>query len=261
MMRLVEDGKHPIQMSLFDEHGLAEVEEGDVRYILCHNPLKKQEDNTTRERLLENTEKKLAMIRKNVESGRLKRKEVIAKRLYRWLNHWKVEKFFTIEYDEGRFSFARNKEKIEEYQKLDGCYIIRSNVGRDKLTKEQTLARYKDLKMVEQAFRTMKTTELQVRPVRHWTAQNVKGHVFMCFLAYRIIWELRQRLASLLNRDKETRQCEAGSLAEIWRELSTISLGKLRVKEKTIYQLSQISSDSQKILNLLHLEPIEQIVK
>lgn len=261
MMRLVEDEKHPIQMSLFDEHGLAEVEEGGVRYILCHNPLKKEEDYATRERLLGKTEEKLALIRKNVEAGRLKRKDVIAKRLYRWLNHWKVEKFFKIEYDEGKFSFKRNKEKIEEYQKLDGCYVIRSNVAKEKLSEEQVLARYKDLKMVEQAFRTMKTTELQIRPVRHWTVQNVKGHIFMCFLAYRVIWELRQRLATLLNRDKDTRQCEAGSLTEIWRELSTISIGKLSVKEKSIYQLSHISSESQKILDLLHLEPIEQILK
>jgi transposase len=139
--------------------------------------------------------------------------------------------------------------------------VIRSNVEKERLSKEQLLARYKDLKMVEQAFRTMKTTELQIRPVRHWTVENVKGHVFMCFLAYRIIWELRQRLAPLLSRDPYTHQCESGSLTEIWRELSTISLGKVSFKEKTVYQLSQISPESQKILDLLHLEPIEQILK
>ena len=83
----------------------------------------------------------------------------------------------------------------------------------------------------------------------------------MCFLAYRIIWEVRQRLAPLLTRDQETRQCEAGSLTEIWRELSTISVGMLNVKDKIIYQLSRICPESKKILALLQIDPIEQLVK
>ena len=261
MMQLVEDQKHPIQLSLFDELNLAEVEEAGVRYVLCHNPKKKEEDRATRERLLEKTEEKLFMIQKNVVAGHWKRKDVIVKRLYHWLNRWGMEKFFEVEHDEGWFSYRKDEEKIKQYSKLDGCYVIRSNVEKERLSKEHLLARYKDLKMVEQAFRTMKTTELQVRPVRHWTVENVRGHVFMCFLAYRIIWELRQRLAPLLSRDPYTHQCEAGSLTEIWRELSTISLGKVSFKEKTVYQLSQISPESQKILDLLHLEPIEQILK
>jgi transposase len=261
MMQLVEDINHPIQLSLFDERDLAEVEHGGVRYILCHNPLKRQEDRATRERLLEKTEQKLFMIQKNVAAGNWKSKDVIAKRLYRWGNHWGMEKFFNVEYDEGWFSYRKDEEKIQQYTKLDGCYVIRSNVDKKKLNRKQLLCRYKDLKMVEQAFRTMKTTELQVRPVRHWTPVNVRGHVFMCFLAYRIIWEVRQRLAPLLMRDEETRQCEAGSLTEIWRELSTISVGMLNVKDKIIYQLSRICPESQKILDLLQIESIEQIVK
>lgn len=260
MMKLVEDQKHPVQLSLFDEYDLAEVEEKGVRYILCHNPLKKEEDRATRERLLEKTESKLIMIKRNVDSGNWKKKDVIAKKLYRWIDHWKMEKFFIIDYAEGKFSFTKDEGKVKQYSKLDGCYIIRSNVEKNKLDKKQVRERYKDLKMVEQAFRTMKTTELQVRPIRHWTPENVKGHIFMCFLAYRIIWELRQRLAPILNRDPDTRQCEAGSLDEIFRELSTVSLGVLSFKEKNIYQLSEISSEAQRILSLLEIEPIEQMM-
>ncbi len=94
MMRLIDDIEHPLQLSLFDEKNLAEVMEGGRRYVLCHNPLRKEEDVAVRMRLLEKTEKKLQSLAKNVGDGRLKKKDKIAKRLYRWINHWKMERFF-----------------------------------------------------------------------------------------------------------------------------------------------------------------------
>jgi hypothetical protein len=57
---------------------------------------------------------------------------------------------------------------------------------------------YKDLSRVEREFRSLKTVDLEVRPIRHWTAQRVRAHVFLCMLAYHVEWHLRQALAPLL---------------------------------------------------------------
>jgi transposase len=259
MMALVEDEKHPIQLELFDHKNLVEVEQDGTRYVLCHNTQRVERDSETRQRLLEATAAKLESIRRNVAAGRWKKERVIARRLYRWIHRWGMERFFEVDYGEGRFSYSRREDQIERYARLDGCYVIRSNAEHGKQTTEQLRDRYKDLKYVEQAFRTMKTTDIQTRPIRHFREAQVRGHVFACFLAYRVIWELRQRLEPVLRRDPRTKRCEAGSLAEIWRDLSTVTLAKLSANGKTFLKLSEISPYVQKLLTLCKVPSLEDL--
>jgi transposase len=258
MMKAVETEGHPVQLDLFDHHQLVEVEKDGTRYALCHNPERKEQDRRTRERLLDLTEEKLACIRKNVIAGRIKKKDVIAHRLYRWINRWGMERFFEVAYDEGAFSFSRKVEEIGRYERLDGCYVIRSNAAKMRETTEELRNHYKDLKYVEQTFRTMKTTDIQTRPIRHFNEPQVRGHIFACFLAYRVIWELRNRLSSMLARD-ETKRCEAGSLADVWRELGTVSLARLEAKGKTYTKLSQVDDRVMKILTLCKVPSLDEI--
>jgi hypothetical protein len=56
---------------------------------------------------------------------------------------------------------------------------------------------------MERAFRSMKTIDLEVRPIRHWSADRVRAHVFLCMLAYHVEWHLRQTLAPLLFHDTD----------------------------------------------------------
>jgi transposase len=257
MVKAVETKDHPIQLDLFDHHQLAEVEKDGTRYVLCHNPERKEQDRRTRERFLELTTEKLECIRKNVAAGRIKKRDVIAHRLYRWINRWGMERFFEVAYDEGAFSYLRKEEEIIRYERLDGCYVIRSNARHEGT--EELRTHYKDLKYVEQAFRTMKTTDIQTRPIRHFNEPHVRGHIFACFLAYRVIWELRNRLSPMLARDPETKQCEAGSLADIWRELGTVSLAKLEARGKIYTKLSRIDERIGKILSLCKVPSLDEI--
>jgi transposase len=259
MMKAVETQDHPVQLDLFDHHQLVEVEKDGTRYVLCHNPERKEKDRQTRERLLHLTEEKLECIRRNVAAGRIKKKDVIAHRLYRWSNRWGMERFFEVTYDEGKFAYTRKEEEITRYERLDGCYVIRSNAAQWRETTEELRNHYKDLKYVEQAFRTMKTTDIQTRPIRHFNEPNVRGHIFACFLAYRAIWELRRRLSSILTRDPETNQCEAGSLADIWRELGTVSVAKLEARGKVYTKLSQINDPVKKILTLCEVPSLNEV--
>lgn len=257
MMKAVETKDHPIQLDLFNHHQLVEVEKDGTRYVLCHNPERKEQDSRTRKRLLALTEEKLECIRKNVDAGRIKKKDVIAHRLYRWINHWGMERFFMVSYDEGTFSYSRKEEEIDRYARLDGCYVIRSNAIQE--TTEGLRDHYKDLKYVEQAFRTMKTTDIQTRPIRHFNEPQVRGHIFACFLAYRVIWELRRRLSPMLARDPETKRCEAGSLADIWRELGRVSLARMEARGRIFTKLSRIDERIGKILTLCRIPSLDEI--
>jgi transposase len=251
MMEMVEDASHPVQIDLFDEKNLVEVMEGNIRHILCYNPMRKERDGAVRVRLLEKTEEKLASIEANVGAGRLKNKEKIEKRLWRWINRWGMERFFVVETGEGRFAWRRDEAQIERYSRLDGCYIITTNIEQEGMETAEVVARYKSLQQVEKAFRAMKTTDLFVRPIRHWNADRVKGHVFMCMLAYLVIHESRGRLAEFLKRDPQTRQCEGDSLREIWKELSKVKIGVLKIGAKTVEQLNPLTTFQKQLLKAL----------
>ena len=67
----------------------------------------------------------------------------------------------------------------------------------------ETVQAYKDLARVERAFRSLKTVDLEIRPIRHWTEERVRAHVFLCMLAYHVEWHLRQNLAPLLFHDTD----------------------------------------------------------
>lgn len=251
MMGLVEDENHPIQLGLFDHRNLVEVIEGNRRYILCNNPLREEEDKKVRLRLLDKTEEKLRQIENSVTSGKLKKKDKIAKRLYRWINKWNMERFFSVEYEEGHFKFSRNDDEIERYSVLDGCYVIISNVDQETLNSEEIHGKYKDLKYVENAFRSMKVSDLGVRPVRHWSETRVRGHVFMCMLAYMVVWEVKRRLDPILERDPDTRECEGKSLREIWDSLSAISIGQINIGGIKTKQIGSTNKYQREILKLL----------
>ena len=112
---------------------------------------------------------------------------------------------------------------------------------------------------MEQAFRTLKTTDINVRPIRVWTEQHVRGFIFGCFLAYSATWEIRHRLVTVLNRD-ETGKCEAGSLQEVFRDLDNISVGVMEIAGNIHSELSIISKKNKHLLELLKLPELSSIV-
>jgi len=85
-------------------------------------------------------------------------------------------------------------EKAEE---LDGCYVVKTNVPEENLNTQAAHDRYKDLANVEFAFRTMKTTLEEIRPIFVRKAENTRGHVFVAMLAYMIIKYITDALSEL----------------------------------------------------------------
>jgi hypothetical protein len=88
-------------------------------------------------------------------------------------------------------------------------YVIRTSLLPETLTAEQTVSAYKDLSQVEWAFRSLKTMDLQLRPIHHWKDDRIRSHVFLCMLAYYVEWHLRGALSTLLFDDHEREAAEA----------------------------------------------------
>lgn len=198
---LVEQGA--IQQSLFDERGLVEIHSPDYpneRLVVCRNPLLAEQRARTRQELLEATEKALQKIAQAVrrEKRPLRGKEKIALRVGKVLDRYKVGKHFKIEIRDDAFSYQRDEAKIAEEAALDGLYVLRTNIPKEQLSPEQTVAAYKRLSRVERAFRSLKTVDLKIRPIYHRLGNRVKAHVFLCMLAYYVEWHMRQKLAPLI---------------------------------------------------------------
>ena len=250
----LDDQSHPIQLGIFDREKLVEVECDGVRYVLSFNPEKEEEDRQTRLRLIEKTRAKLEMIERNVKSGRWKHPKVIAKRLYTWVNKWGMERFFDVEYEQGKFSFGLNDTHLEAYEAIDGFYVITTDVLKSEMMTNEVRERYKSLSRVKQAFRSLKTANLFMRPIRHWNAERVKGHIFVCMLSYLIVWKATQLFSSFISKeqlqdddDRPNDQCH--SLRVLWERLDRwIQIGKFKTGEKIFEQIRVIPPKAKPIL-------------
>lgn len=204
--RLVEHAA--VQRSLFDACNLAEITSPDFpgeRLVACFNPALAEQRRGKREALLRATEAGLAKIAREV-ARRTKTPLAcgdIGKKVGRVLQRFKMGKHFETTIETGRLHYARRAESIEREAELDGLYLIRTSESRERLSPEDVVRSYKNLARVEQAFRCLKTVDLQVRPIRHRDAARVKAHIFLCMLAYYLEWHLRKTLAPLLFDDEE----------------------------------------------------------
>ena len=86
---------------------------------------------------------------------------------------------------------------MADTSKLDGCYVLKTDLTASQCAKEVVHARYKALALVEWAFRTSKTVELEMRPVYVRLAERTSAHALVVMLAYRIVQELAERWGSL----------------------------------------------------------------
>ena len=204
--KLVHQGA--IQLSLFDERDLAEVTSEDYpgeRLVVCRNPLLAAERARKRKELLAVAEQKLAAIAAAVARQRqpLRGKDKIGLRVGSELKNTKMLKHFELTIADDSFSYRRRDEAIAAEAALDGLYVVRTSLPTETLSAEQTVSAYKDLSQVERAFRSLKTVDLQVRPIYHHKDERIKAHVFLCMLAYYVEWHLRASLAELLFDDHE----------------------------------------------------------
>ena len=200
-----------LQLSLLDEKNLIAIQSAHYpgeRLMVCYNPLLAEERKRKREELLQATEKALSRIVKEVE--RRKQKPLtateIALKVGKVLGQYKVSKHFTQTIEQGKLSWSRRVETIEQEAKLDGIYVIRTSEAAEQLSAADTVRGYKSLAQVERAFRSLKGLDLLIRPIRHRTEERVPAHIFLCLLAYYLEWHLRRVWAPLLFEDEELPQ-------------------------------------------------------
>jgi len=210
----------PFQPSLFDERNLIELTSEHFpgeRLVVCRNPALAEERARKRLELLAASEADLEKIAAATQRARnpLRAEQAIALRVGRVIERFHMAKHLELTITDTAFAWQRRDEAIAAEAALDGLYVIRTSLPKDKLDGPAAVAAYKSLAHVERAFRSMKTVDLNVRPVFHYSEPRVRAHVFLCMLAYYVQWHMRARLKPMLFDDEHLDEASASRASPV----------------------------------------------
>lgn len=201
--KIVDD--QTLQMELFDERNIFEFTHPDFpneRLVACRNPELRKLRGHKRRSLLEATERELTKVRAMVARGTIEGKDKIGLRVGAIINKYKMAKHFVLDIEEHSLNFRVDDENVAAEAALDGIYVLRTSLAKERLSTEDIVHSYKSLSQVERAFRSMKTMDLEIRPIRHRLEDRVRAHIFLCMLAYYVEWHMREALRSVLFCDE-----------------------------------------------------------
>ena len=186
----------------------------DRRYVVCLNEEQRRKDAADRKALVEH-------LREQLKQGD---KELVGNKGYR--------KYLLAGSGE---RFAIDEAKIKEEARYDGKWVLRTNLADE----PKIIAwAYKELWMVEDLFRTMKSI-LETRPIYHKRDETIRGHVFCSFLALLLRRALEQRLEE---------KGETWEWAEILRGLDNLQEVEARFQGKRFVLRSQVLGQAHKAL-------------
>ena len=204
-IRTLVDGGH-LQLGLFDQRNLFDVTHPDCpgeRLVACRNPQLALLRATTRQSLLEATSRELEKVRGMISRGTIKGKDAIGVRIGKVVDKYKMSKHLVLDIRDEGFDFHLDDDKVSAEAALDGIYVIRTSVPVQRLAADEVVRSYKMLSQVERAFRSLKTIDLEVRPIRHRLEDRVKAHIFLCMLAHYVVWHMIESWRELLFCDED----------------------------------------------------------
>ena len=182
------------------------------RYVVCLNEEQRRKDAADRQAIVEH-------LREQLKRGD---KDLIGNKGYR--------KYLRVSRGE---HFTVDEEKIKQEARYDGQWVLQTNLADE--PKLIALA-YKELWMVEDMFRTMKSI-LETRPIYHKRDETIRGHVFCSFLAFLLRRELEQRLEQ---------KGETWEWAEVVRGLDNLQEVEARFQGKHFLLRSHVLGQAHK---------------
>jgi len=148
-------------------------------------------------------QRRLDEIQQHIDHGQLHGAATIGVRTGKVINKYKVGKHFVLDIRDDGFDFSIDDKKVAAEADLDGIYVVRTSLPKTRMDTDETVRSYKALTNVERAFRTLKTIDVRVRPIRHRLEDRVRAHIFLCMLAYYVEWHMREAWRPLLFADED----------------------------------------------------------
>ena len=221
-----------IQLSLFEDE-IIEVEgEDNVRYILRRNKVRAGELVQNREARIERLAEYVRIKNKYLKEHPRAKIDVARRNINEETIKLKLSSIVTVELNERKLKLNIDEVEKKKQGELDGCYVVKTEAAKDVLDTKTAHDRYKDLSLVEYAFRTMKTTIEELRPVFVRKEGRTRGHVFVVMLAYMITKYISDRVFSL----GYTRKFAIESLDKIQYIEYNFKGAKIKVSPKNLHK-------------------------
>jgi transposase len=185
-----------LQMNLFDAE-LCEVSDEEVRYVLRRNPLRADEMAASRADKKASVERLQETLNRYLTEHPRAKASTAERTVRKKISQLKLDAWLAVEVEGRSLKLTVNQPELDEVSRLDGCYVLKTDLPESAAAKQVIHDRYKDLAEVEQAFRNCKTAHLETRPIYVRTADHTRGHVLVVMLAYLIRRELSQAWISL----------------------------------------------------------------
>lgn len=184
-----------LQLELFDETNLFALTHQDYpneRLIACRNPALAERRGKSRNELLAATCANLDKIAARVASGKLVDAGEIGVAAGKVIDRRKMGKHIRLHIEDGRFGYEVDQDAVAREATLDGIYVIRTSVAEQDLDDASAVRAYKALTNVERDFRSIKSVDIEVRPIFHRTEARLKAHFLVCMLARYVLWHLER---------------------------------------------------------------------
>ena len=232
------------QLELFEQE-LAEVlaDEG-VRYVLRRNPVRAQEVRDNRQAKLATLQALVAKHNHYLKEHPRADAQGAVQKLVARAKTLRLSDWVELTLEERSMTLTINASVQQEEAKLDGCYVLKTDLTPAQAPKELVHDRYKDLASVERAFRSCKTVHLEVRPIFLRLEARTRAHALVVMLAYQII----RYLASCWNAFDVT-------VEEGLHALTTLCLVEVAPKNAPSYHC--IPTPRASIAQLLHSADIK----
>jgi len=203
------------------------VELDGKRYVICLNPEEAERDARVREEVLQKLEYKL-----HTQGV----KGLVGNRAY--ARYLKVNK------DQAQV----DESIVQDESRYDGKYILRTNTT---LPTAEVAVAYKHLWMIERAFRELKSN-LELRPMYHWTENRIRGHIMICFLAFYLEMQLRRCLSEI--------KPDANYVGVI-KALSRLTASKIISNNKSAIIRTELQEDAYLAFKAVHMQVPSRVLQ
>jgi hypothetical protein len=176
-----------LQLDLFDQEVAEVLAEEGIRYVLRRNPVRAQEVRDTRHAKLATLQAHVAKQNQYLTDHPRANAQGALQKLVARAEKLRIADWVELTVAERTITLTINEDAQTEAAKLDGCYVLKTDLTPAQAPKEMVHDRYKELVSVEQAFRTCKTAHLEVRPLFLRREARTRAHALVVMLAYQII--------------------------------------------------------------------------
>lgn len=234
--------KGVLQMELFAAQ-VCEVEYDGLRYVLRRNPLRTAQIAASRADKQARAERLREELNRYLAEHPRARVSTAEKKLCAKIEQMKSQAWLKVETEGRTLKLQLDREALEEASRLDGCYVIKTDLPGNVASAQLVHDRYKDLAEVEQGFRTCKTAHLETRPIHVRTAEHTRAHVLVVMLAYLIRRELSRAWTAL-----------DLTVEEGLDQLQTLCATEIRVKGgRSCLRIPRPRHTSRALLDALHI--------